>query len=104
MHLATNNITFRVVSGPGRIQGTANGDPHCHEPLNAPWNSAYHGLVRAVVRVTGTAARDEKEKALLGTIDHEGPMVANAPELSVGDDVPIVVEASSPALHPFKLR
>ena len=104
MHLATNNITFRVVSGPGRIQGTANGDPHCHEPLNAPWNSAYHGLVRAVVRVTGTAARDEKEKALLGTIDHEGPMVANAPELSVGDDVPIVVEASSPGFAPVQIE
>ena len=46
MHLATNNITFQVISGPGIVQGTGNGDPHCHEPNNAPWHSAYHGLVR----------------------------------------------------------
>jgi hypothetical protein len=46
MHLATNIITFQVISGPGIVQGTGNGDPHCHEPNNAPWHSAYHGLVR----------------------------------------------------------
>ena len=93
MHLATNNISFRVVSGPGRIQGTGNGDPHCHEPINAPWNSAYHGLVRAVVRVTGTAGREAREKELLAAIDAEGPMVPGSNFLS--DQGPIVVEASS---------
>lgn len=36
MHLASNNISFRVVSGPGLIQGAGNGDPHCHEPNNVP--------------------------------------------------------------------
>jgi hypothetical protein len=74
MHLATNNISFRVVSGPGSVQGTGNGDPHCHEPNNAPWHSAYHGLVRAVVRVTSTAARCATERAWLAQVDVDGPM------------------------------
>lgn len=40
MHLATDNVTFTVVDGPGFVQGTGNGDPHCHEPNDAPWHSA----------------------------------------------------------------
>ena len=44
---ATHNVTFAVVSGPGRIVGAHNGDPQCHEPNQVPWHSAYHGLVRA---------------------------------------------------------
>ena len=72
MHLATNNVTFRVVSGPGFVQGSHNGDPHCHEPNNAPWHSAYHGLVRGVIRVTGTSARPAAEPALLASIDVHG--------------------------------
>ena len=99
MHLATNNITFRVVSGPGRIQGTGNGDPHSHEATDAPWNTAYHGLVRCIVRVTGTSAR--KDRALLASIDSEGPMNANAHELVASG--PIVVEASSPGFAPVRV-
>merc|ERR1712072_919464 len=69
MHLATDNVSFRVVSGPGFVQGTGNGDPHCHEPNNAPWHSAYHGLVRAVIRVTSTAGRSDYERSLVALID-----------------------------------
>eukprot|EP01043_Picozoa_sp_COSAG02_P067717 COSAG02_NODE_10980_length_1819_cov_1.858140_2_plen_252_part_01 len=71
---ARNNITFRIVSGPGVVQGSHNGDVHCHEPNNAPWHSANHGLVRAVIRVTSSAARDASELELLSRIDHHGPM------------------------------
>merc|ERR1711871_1102660 len=101
MHLATNNISFAVISGPGEIQGTGNGDPHCHEPNNAPWHSAYHGLVRAVVRVTSTAARSKDEKALLSAIDMEGPMSVS--QTWAQNDGPIVVEASSPGFDPVRV-
>jgi hypothetical protein len=101
MHLASNNISFRVVSGPGRIQGSHNGDPHSHEPNNAPWHSAYHGLVRAVVRVTSTAARDAREKQLLALIDETGPMAAGAAAEHVAEA--IVVEASSPGFDPVQI-
>ncbi|KAL1520787.1 hypothetical protein AB1Y20_022351 [Prymnesium parvum] len=99
MHLATNNISFRVVSGPGVVQGAHNGDPHCHEPNNAPWHSAYHGLVRAVVRVTSVAARPVEEKAILREIDVRGPFAAAGPHGTEGEE-PIVVEASSPGFAP----
>jgi hypothetical protein len=36
VHLGSNNVSFRIVSGPGAIQGAGNGDPHCHEPNNVP--------------------------------------------------------------------
>ena len=42
---ASHNVTFNIVSGPGRIIGVGNGHPACHEPNQASWRSAYHGLV-----------------------------------------------------------
>ena len=88
-----------MLSGPGRVQGTGNGDPHCHEPNNAPWHSAWHGLVRAVIAVTSTSARDPAERQLLSAIDVHGPMSAEAPlgEDRQGD---IIVQASSPGFEP----
>lgn len=101
IHLATNNVTFRVVSGPGFVQGTNNGDQHCYEPNNAPWHSAFHGLVRAVVRVTGTTARSARETSLLVKIDVDGPMAAVKQVTS--PEGPIVVEASSPGFDPVRI-
>jgi len=99
IHLASHNVSFRIVSGPGFVQGTGNGDPHCHEPNNAPWHSAYHGLVRAVVRVTSTAARTPYERDLLAEIDMHGPMAAAVKQQQQQQDTSdIVVEASSPGL------
>ena len=45
-------VSFRVVSGPGKIIGVGSGDPSCHEPNQVPWRSAYHGLARVIVQVT----------------------------------------------------
>merc|ERR1719498_1740773 len=60
MHLASNNITFKVISGPGRVQGTHNGDPHLHASNVSPSSPAYHGLVRAIIRVTETSKRSDR--------------------------------------------
>ena len=111
MHLATDNITFTVLSGPGFVQGTGNGDPHSQEPNNAPWHTAYHGLVRAVVRVNSMAGRSTTERALLALIDVHGPMSSSSSSSSLaeeehsvydsgGDSPPIVVQASSPGFAP----
>ena len=62
VHMATNNITFSVLSGPGRIQGTANGDARSYQSHTSGSHTAYHGLVRVVVRVTSTAGLSTKEK------------------------------------------
>ena len=49
-------ITFNVTAGPGRVVGVHNGDAASHEPQVASSRSAYHGLARAVVKVSADAA------------------------------------------------
>ena len=61
--------------------------------------SAYHGLVRGVIRVTGVAGRDARERAILAQVDVEGSMAAAAAASAAGGG-PIVVEASSPGFAP----
>eukprot|EP00463_Aulacantha_scolymantha_P001415 TRINITY_DN2026_c0_g1_i1.p1 TRINITY_DN2026_c0_g1~~TRINITY_DN2026_c0_g1_i1.p1 ORF type:complete len:304 (+),score=48.00 TRINITY_DN2026_c0_g1_i1:289-1200(+) len=46
---STHSITFSIISGPGRVVGTHNGDPQNHENNHSPVHQAYHGLVRAVI-------------------------------------------------------
>jgi hypothetical protein len=53
---ASNLVTFHVQSGPGRVVGVHNGDAKSHEPQVASSRHAYHGLARAVVKVTVDAA------------------------------------------------
>ena len=116
--MAADTVSFRVVSGPGRVQGTHNGDPHARARNDAPSHAAYHGLVRAVVRVTSVAARPHAERAALARIDLGGPMAAahaqarapmggNTPRAADAPEVeelqPIVVEASAPGLPPVRV-
>ena len=85
----------------GRVQGTGNGDPHSQLSNADPTHPAYHGLVRAVVRVTSTAARGARERALLATIDARGPMASLATSGGAAD--PIVVEVRAPGFPPERL-
>ena len=48
-HMAVNNVTFTIVSGPGRVVGAHNGDQAAHEPNHAPFHTSYHGLTRGTV-------------------------------------------------------
>jgi len=109
VHLATNNVSFRVLSGPGVLLGAHNGDQHptLHEPNSAHWHTAFHGLVRAVVRVTSTKALVQMKGAeWLGQVDKHGPLSMAHQSTNHGSiprDGPseaIVVEASSPGLPP----
>ena len=64
---AATNVSFRVVSGPGRVVGVHSGEQQSHEPTSGvPYHSAYHGLVRAAVMVTSDSARG---RGALGVID-----------------------------------
>lgn len=102
MTQASDNITFKVVSGPGVVQGTGNGDPHCHEPNNAPWHTAYHGLVRGIIRVTSTAARSDYEAGILAEVDVHGPMSGTRTG-AITDNAPIVVEVSAAGFAPVQI-
>ena len=93
---STHNVTFQVVSGPGRIIGVGNGNPTCHEPNQVPWRSAYHGLARAIVQVTEDHATSAEHRRRLLQIDRDGGVRTRIipPEASISPDIEIVVEAS----------
>merc|ERR1711939_1285740 len=93
---------FKIVSGPGYIQGAHNGNPQNHHPNNANWVTAWHGLARGIVRVTSTAGRDARERQLLQQIDTIGPMSKNALEIHSSTE-PIVVEASADGFRSVQL-
>ena len=98
---ATNNVTFTVVSGPGRIVGSHNGDPTTHVNNHSPMHPAYHGLVRGVVMVTEDRASPAWHRQRLRYIDVDGnknvKIVEPGTETDGANDV-IVVSASSPGL------
>ena len=100
VNTATHNVTFTVVSGPGRVLGVGNGDPMCKEPHQAPWRSAYSGLARAVIKVTQDAASSAATRALIREIDAESGLstVAVLDPAQPFDAKPITVRASAPGL------
>ena len=69
VHGAKNNVTFSIVSGPGRVVGSHNGNQSCHEPNHAPWHSAYQGLVRGVIMVTEDSATPDWHRDRMLEID-----------------------------------
>ena len=79
---ASNNITFSIVSGPGRIIGVGNGDPFCYEPNKASWRSAYHGLARVVIWVIQNVAMCSHERRRLREIDREGGIHTHPEDIS----------------------
>lgn len=62
-HVAQSNVTFEIVSGPGRVIATHNGHQSNHQPNHAPYHTAFHGLVRGIVQVRAVAL-------LVGTHTH----------------------------------
>lgn len=53
---SNRSIRFTITSGPGRIIGVHNGNASSRELNNISSSYAYHGLARAVVKVTTDAA------------------------------------------------
>ena len=103
------NITFAVVSGPGRVVAAGNGDPASHEPNRAPWHTAYHGLVRGIVQVSLDATDTDAATATLRRQIELDAGMANGQSSSVlasGATVPheIVVSATSPGFPGAHLR
>ena len=93
---SSHNVTFSIVSGPGRIIGVGNGNPMCHEPNKATWRSAYHGLARVLVQTTVNVASSELHRKRMIQIDRDGGIRTHI--VSPGDMSPradaIVVQAS----------
>ena len=97
---ANHNITFNVESGPGRVLGVGNGDPTDLSPNQVNWRLAYHGLARAVVKVTVDASHEKEIRALIREIDVEtGKSTVQVTDPSVPYALQsIVISASAPGL------
>lgn len=95
---AANNVTFAVTSGPGRVLAAGNGDPRNHEPTQAPWKSAYHGLVRGIVQVTVDAASPAWHRGRMREIDADGGVRTRVATAEDAPPASIVVTASSSGL------
>ena len=101
---AAVRVAFAVSAGPGRVWGTGNGDPANQEPNHAPARTAYHGLVRAVVRVaqvSGVAGGGAGALALLAEVNVDaGVGGRSAPIVPLAGRAPpvIVVSATAPGL------
>ena len=101
---STLNMSFAVTAGPGFISGVGNGDPACKEPHTAAWRSAYHGLARAIVKVTVDASGSDADRALRAAVNVEAGL---APRCSTflqgpasGAPTSITVTATAPGLPP----
>lgn len=100
---AQHNVSFEIVTGPGRIIGAHNGNPQCHEPNQVAWHSAYHGLVRAIVMTTEDKSSPSWHRERLQEIDIEAGTQTRI-ATKTGDDaidnvaVPIVLQATAPGL------
>lgn len=88
-------VSFAVASGPGRVAGVHNGDAKCHEPQAAASRSAYHGLARAVVKVTVDAASASAAELQLLATEVDG--VAGAAVGSTGERVTILRRGAATA-------
>ena len=97
---AAHNITFEVISGPGRVLGVGNGDPACKQPHQSRWRSAYNGLARAIIKVTEDAASSAATRALMLAVDIDSgrSTVHIADPKSPVAPTPITVRASAPGL------
>lgn len=90
---SSTNVTFEVVSGPGRVLGVGNGDPFCKEPHQVPWRSTYNGLARGIIKVTVDAATDPGVRALIREIDVDTATVEVMDPTQPFTPTPIVVRA-----------
>jgi hypothetical protein len=90
------NVTFEVVSGPGRILGVASGDPSAHTPQQGVTCRTFAGTAKALVKVTVDCV--SPGRSFLATVDGDsGKQTKIVPEgeSCTAELVPIVVRATA---------
>lgn len=97
---SAHNLTFEIVSGPGRVVGTNNGDPQCHVANHLPGRPAYHGLLRAVIMGTVHSAGPAELRDRIVEIDVDSGLQTKVVSGATPptDPAPIVVRAFSAGL------
>ena len=64
------NVTFSVVSGPGRLAGVGNGDPTSHAQPNGGTVATFGGLARALIVITVDCVSPGRD--LVRAVDTDG--------------------------------
>ena len=98
---ASNRITWRVVSGPGRFAGQSSGNRSSHTWMKSHSVNAYLGLARGLFRVTEDCTSGFRADCI--TIDADfgkGPTTVKTTGCNTS---PIVVEASAPGFAPVTI-
>jgi hypothetical protein len=92
-------VSWRVVSGPGRLVGIGNGDATSHEWLKSTSVQTYLGLARGMFAVTLDCVSAARDVALATDVDNHGAGGTKImPPGSACDTSPIVIEASAEGL------
>jgi hypothetical protein len=101
---APANVTFSVLSGPGRLTGVGSGDPAAHEQPAGPTVATFGGLARAIVGAAVDCVSAGRGRAM--AVDVEGALgpVKVLPEGAACPGEDIVVAADAPGLQRVTLR
>jgi len=98
-HMSTDMVTCKVLSGPGKVVASHNGDVRNHEPNLAPSHHAYHGYVRCMVRVTSNTVGARRLRQI--DAEHGARGAQTTHDVQPAADS-IVVEVSSPGMTSAK--
>jgi hypothetical protein len=92
------NVTFSVLSGPGRLAGIGNGDPASHQAQRGTVAATFAGLARALVQVSVDCTSDHRD--LMAQVDVDGGKrtVIVPPGQPCPTADPIVLLATAPGL------
>ena len=101
---APANVTFTVLSGPGRLTGVGSGDPAAHEQPAGPVVATFGGLARAIVGAAVDCVSAGRDRAR--AVDVEGALgpVQVLPEGAACPGEDVVVAAEAPGLPRVTLR
>merc|ERR1711871_655021 len=98
---ATDRISWRVVSGPGRVAGVSNGDETSHEWMKSNAINAFGGLARGVIQVTQDCTSAHRYLAL--DIDADSGLGAVEVVKGTCATDTIVLEASAAGFDPVQI-
>ena len=89
------NVTFAIVSGPGRVAGVNAGDPAAHEQPNGATVANFGGLARAIVQVTADCTSPLRDRIVAIDADNGRRTYVSRDGDACSALAPIVVRASA---------
>ena len=95
--VSPTNVTFAVLSGPGRVAGVNSGDPASHEQPNGATVATFGGVARALVQVSADCTSALRDRVLAIDADGNARTRVLAPGAACPAG-PIVLQASARGL------